>query len=584
MNFSNLKLRTRITLAFGGVLFLLTLLGVAGIYSATRLHQNVSVLAGDTVPYLQHMTEWELSLTKSAATQRNILLLQSADEIDDALTDLTAEYKHRTELRQWFEARLTDDKYKTDFEAVNQDRQRYRAAEDAFTKLVRDNKLPEARDELMGELRPFTIAYATTLSNISRDLQQAVDEQTAQAASTFRSGLFVTLIIGAAAAALCLAAGVLLARSITKPINFAVRTAKTVAAGDLTTEIRVERNDEIGDLLAALRDMNGNLARVVAEVRGGVESFSVTSREIADSNQDMSTRTEDESHSLQQTAASIEQITGRVRQSAENAKQANALANSASEAAANGGQVVAQVVDTMTAIADASRKMADIINVIDGIAFQTNILALNAAVEAARAGEQGRGFAVVAGEVRSLAQRSAQAAREIKTIIEASVEKVEAGSRLVGAAGSSMEEIVKQVQRVTDLISEISTSAVEQTIGIEQINSSVSRIDQVTQQNAAMVEESAAAAQNLKEQADHLASVVSRFRVGSVGRAPMPATPAAAKAVPAASTAPVRPAPKAPAVAKSKPVAPRASAPVARPAMAEVHAPVVAGGDDWTEF
>jgi methyl-accepting chemotaxis protein-1 (serine sensor receptor) len=312
-------------------------------------------------------------------------------------------------------------------------------------------------------------------------------------------------------------AGILISRSITRSLRKAVEAAEAVAAGDLTSNIDVPGADEVGRLLAALQAMNQNLSGIVFQVRDGVESVNMASGEIAAGNQDLSGRTEQQASNLEETAASMEQLTSTVNTSADNARQANQLATSASEAAARGGEVVGRVVSTMQEIAFASKKMAEIINVIDGIAFQTNILALNAAVEAARAGEQGRGFAVVAGEVRSLAQRSAQAAREIKGMIEDSTQKVDAGSRLVSDAGASMEEIVGQVRRVTDLMGEITSAVVEQSSGIGQVNQAVTEMDRVTQQNAALVEQIAAAAASLKDQTAKVAGVVSIFKLGSAG-------------------------------------------------------------------
>jgi methyl-accepting chemotaxis protein len=294
-----------------------------------------------------------------------------------------------------------------------------------------------------------------------------------------------------------------------------VGVAQRVAAGDLTARIEVTHSDEAGQLLAALKQMNDSLVKVVGNVRLASDSIATGSSEIATGNQDLSQRTEQQASALEETAASMEELGSTVRQNADNAKQANQLALGASSVATKGGEVVNQVVETMKGINDSSKKISDIIGVIDGIAFQTNILALNAAVEAARAGEQGRGFAVVASEVRSLAQRSADAAKEIKGLIGASVEKVEGGTRLVTEAGKTMTEIVGSVQRVSDIIGEITAASAEQSDGIGQINGSVTQLDQMTQQNAALVEESAAAAESLREQAVRLAEVVSTFRLGT---------------------------------------------------------------------
>ncbi len=305
--------------------------------------------------------------------------------------------------------------------------------------------------------------------------------------------------------------------SITRPIEHAVRVAETVASGDLSSVIRVDSRDETGQLLAALKRMNDSLTGIVGRVREASDSIATGTSQISVGNHDLSQRTEEQASNLQQTAASMEQLTVTVKQNSETARQANQLASSASSVAMQGGEVVSQVVQTMEGIAAASRKISDIIGVIDGIAFQTNILALNAAVEAARAGEQGRGFAVVAGEVRNLAQRSAQAAREIKSLIGDSVGKVEAGTELVATAGSTMSDIVNQVRRVSDLIGEIAYASEEQTTGIGQIGSAVTQLDEVTQQNAALVEESAAAAESLKHQAQSLAETVSVFKVAVGG-------------------------------------------------------------------
>ncbi|AKJ28693.1 methyl-accepting chemotaxis protein [Caldimonas brevitalea] len=307
--------------------------------------------------------------------------------------------------------------------------------------------------------------------------------------------------------------GVWLVRSIVGPLSMAVRITDRVAQGDLTQRIETNATDETGQLLNALQRMNQGLVGIVARVRNGSDCIATGSTQIASGNQDLSQRTEEQASNLQQTAASMEQLTATVKQNADTAREATRLAQGASAAATEGGRVVGQVVATMDDITRASNKIADIIGVIDGIAFQTNILALNAAVEAARAGEQGRGFAVVAGEVRGLAQRSAQAAKEIKVLIGDSVTKVESGSALVNEAGASINNIVQQVSRVRDLIEEISSATAQQSSGIEQVGDAVQQLDQVTQQNAALVEESAAAAESLKHQADELARVVSVFRV-----------------------------------------------------------------------
>ncbi|TSK04969.1 MAG: HAMP domain-containing protein [Geobacter sp.] len=301
------------------------------------------------------------------------------------------------------------------------------------------------------------------------------------------------------------------ARRIKEALDQAIGASRRIASGDLTAHIVVDSNDETGELLASLKEMNEGLAHIVGDVRNGAESIATATEEIAAGNADLSQRTEEQASALEETASSMEELTSTVKQNADNAQAANQLAINASGVAVKGGEVINRVVRTMESITDSSKKISDIIGVIDGIAFQTNILALNAAVEAARAGEQGRGFAVVAAEVRSLAQRSAAAAKEIKSLIEDSVSKVQDGSRLVEEAGRTTQDIVTSIKRVTDIMAEISAASIEQSSGIEQVNTAITQMDDVTQQNAALVEEAAAAAESLEEQAQQLVSVVARF-------------------------------------------------------------------------
>jgi methyl-accepting chemotaxis protein-1 (serine sensor receptor) len=366
--------------------------------------------------------------------------------------------------------------------------------------------------------------------------------------------------------------GTMLIRGIVRPLEEAVRVAHAVADGDLTQDIAVRSNDETGRLMKALKDMNAGLVKIVSQVRGGTDTIATASGQIAAGNLDLSSRTEQQAGSLEETASSMEELTSTVKQNAENARQANTLAVSASEVASKGGAVVSEVVTTMGAINESAKKIVDIIAVIDGIAFQTNILALNAAVEAARAGEQGRGFAVVAGEVRNLAQRSAAAAKEIKALIDDSVEKVQIGSELVDQAGTTMAEIVNSVSRVTDIMGEITAASQEQTSGIEQVNQAITQMDQATQQNAALVEEASAAAQALQEEADRLAQAVGTFRIkGGAGQLATPSARVTRSAAPVGALA--APAPRA---AKAVASAPRQAQPR--------QAPVAAGSDSWEEF
>ncbi len=366
----------------------------------------------------------------------------------------------------------------------------------------------QGADEAYNALtRSLTSAQVQLVDHASQDAKE-------NAAESARTHWLLSLLSLAAAAAVVAMSWVVL-RKVAQSLDQASRIARAVADGDLTLKVETDRKDELGELLRALSTMKDSLLSTVVHVRSASDSIGTASAEIASGNQDLSARTEQAASSLQQTAASMEQLTGTVQSSVDAARQANQLASSASAIAVRGGQVVGQVVTTMDQINHSSKKISDIIGTIDGIAFQTNILALNAAVEAARAGEQGRGFAVVAAEVRSLAQRSAEAAKEIKDLISASVDKVDVGTRLVDEAGQTMGEIVASVQRVTDIIAEITAAASEQGDGIGQVNVAVTQLDQMTQQNAALVEESAAAAESLKDQAARLSEVVAVFRVGA---------------------------------------------------------------------
>ncbi|SFV00629.1 methyl-accepting chemotaxis protein [Pseudoduganella namucuonensis] len=375
---------------------------------------------------------------------------------------------------------------------------------------------------LLREAGPATTAWQDAIHKYmdlqrtkSRQDQKMADDSNRQAR---------TLMLGATAAALLLGAATAWAigRSITVPLAEAVRVARTVASGDLGSVIRADASDEVGQLLRALKDMNDSLHGIVCQVRGGADTIATASCEIAQGNLDLSSRTERQAGSLQETASSMEELTSIVKQNAEHARRGNELAGSASTVAVQGGAAVAQVVDTMDAISASSKKIADIIGVIDGIAFQTNILALNAAVEAARAGEQGRGFAVVASEVRNLAHRSAAAAKEIKSLIGDSVQQVGLGVELVGKAGATMESVVQSINGVAGVMADISSASEEQTAGIEQINQAICQMDQTTQQNAALVEQAAAAASSLEEQAAGLTRMVAAFRTGAPDAAPAP--------------------------------------------------------------
>ncbi|MET3129837.1 methyl-accepting chemotaxis protein [Oxalobacteraceae bacterium GrIS 1.11] len=433
-------------------------------------------------------------------------------------------------------------------------------------------------------LNSQTLASINKLLELQRVAQRKVMDGSVASDTSLMLVLFA---LGGVAVAFGVVCALFITRSITRPLSGAVAVAQKVASGALTSHVAVEGRDEISALLQALKDMNESLVKTVSDVRSGTETITIASREIASGNADLSSRTESQASSLEETASSMEELTSTVKQNADNARQANQLAVSASSVAVKGGSVVAQVVDTMGSIKESSRKIVDIIGVIDSIAFQTNILALNAAVEAARAGEQGRGFAVVASEVRNLAQRSAGAAKEIKELIGDSVDKVDAGSRLVDEAGQTMGLIVTSIKQVADIMGEITAATLEQSNGIEEINQAITQMDEMTQQNAALVEQAAAAAESMQEQSQKLSHAVSIFKLDgdeSAASASAHPAPAPSRPVPARAPVPARSVARAPALAASaRQPAKAASAPRA----ATLAAPkklAAAAGDEWEEF
>ncbi|WP_255763613.1 methyl-accepting chemotaxis protein [Roseateles caseinilyticus] len=515
---TQLRIGYRLGIAFAVVLALMLVVAVVSVGGTFRVAAGLERVYRDRTVPLSQLAELNNLSTRNRLVIVEMLRAPGFDEIKRRSDELNANLKRGQEL---LDAYLATQLTERERELLK----RFAAMRKAY---IDEGLLPVSTALSTGGMSTALQIYeekTLPLAGKTRDLaDQLVKLQVEEAAAEYQRGqetramaVATTAILTAVALALGAALAWMITRSITEPVGRAVGFAQAVAGGDLTSAIRADGRDEIATLLAALGQMSDGLVHIVRQVRQGADSILTGAGEIASGNADLSQRTEQQAANLEETAASMEQMNATVRQNADTAQTATRLAESASGVAARGGQVVQQVIATMGDISASSRKIADIIGTIDGIAFQTNILALNAAVEAARAGEQGRGFAVVAGEVRALAQRSAQAAREIKTLIGHSVDNVDAGSRLVGEAGETMTEIVTQVRRVADLIAEIGSATQEQTTGIGQVSEAVSQLDKVTQQNAALVEEAAAAADSLRGQAQHMHEVVGVFKVGSGG-------------------------------------------------------------------
>jgi methyl-accepting chemotaxis protein len=527
---------------------------------------------------VERATEWA-GLTEVNAARAMAALTSSDPELGNRLkADMDATSAKITRIQKAIEAIATTPEESAALGRVAEARKTY--LEQRRQVLAARGDAPAVPDDQLQAVRSRLASYLESQRAVVALTHQQAEQLASQTAHQRQMTMYMVVAVMLAMAAVLVLTTTLSTRSIVQPIKDALAATDRIASGDLTSQLDTPRGDEIGDLLRGLDRMNGALRQLVSEVRSGAAGMQIASAEIATGNADLSSRTEQTASSLQATAGSMTQLTSTVQQSAEAAAQANQLASSAADAAVRGGEVVGQVVSNMDEIATSSRKIGDIIGVIDGIAFQTNILALNAAVEAARAGEQGRGFAVVAGEVRALAQRSAGAAREIKSLIGASMDTVEQGSKLVQDAGVTMTDLVASVRRVTDIIGEISASAHEQNDGIRQVNQAVTRLDEMTQQNAALVEQSAAAADSLREQAQRLNAQVQKFDVGSAKAA------AAAPVVRPALVAPA-PAPQAARLARpSRPpvVAAASAAATAAPTRAPAPAAATAPSDEWETF
>ena len=507
------SLGRRLTAAFGATLCLALLGSGYGVYALNESAAQTRAIVEQDIVTERLVAEWYRNVAMSVRRTTAIAVSADPSLADFFAADSAAATKSSNELQEKIGKLLDADDEKAVYAEIVDLRKDYVATRDAVSAAKKAGDADGSRKLLDEKYLPASVHYQESLQKLSSIQAASIDRAGASIQAENRNARIALLVFGAASLILGGLLSAWLVRSITRPIQRAVDAADRIASLDLTDTIASHDRDETGRLLKALASMQGSLKTLVTQVRKSTDSIGVASAEIADGNMDLSSRTEEAASSLQQTAASIEQMNGTVQNSAQSARAANELAASAADVAMRGGEVVARVVTTMEEINGSSRQIADIIGVIDGIAFQTNILALNAAVEAARAGEQGRGFAVVASEVRSLAQRSAAAAQEIKSLIGASVDRVEAGTRLVADAGSTMSEVVDAAKRVSAIIAEITSSAAEQSQGIGQVNTAVTQLDQVTQQNAALVEESAAAAESLKLQAQQLAETVQRFRI-----------------------------------------------------------------------
>ena len=590
--FRQLKMGHKLWLAVTAIVVLLVaVVGFSGYRSASTRVQSEAVTQ-EVSQRLDAVVQWA-GLTETNAVRTLALVLSDEPEVQTEFKDAIAATSTKiSEVQKSLEAMPLLDREKAQMDKIAAARKNMAAQRDQARKLKADGQGEQAVAFVRQSYNPASAAYLQTLHDFVLLEKQIMLETREQLG---RDGMTTVKMAGGAVGALLLAIIVgayYLIRSIVQPLHQATALAGRIAEGDLSQRETITRADEFGELLHSLYAMSDSLGRMVFQVRQSTDSIATASAEIAAGNHDLSARTEQTSSNLQETAAAMEQFTSTIQQSASSAQQASSLAAGASGVAQRGGEVVTQVVSTMEAIQHSSQKIADIIGVIDGIAFQTNILALNAAVEAARAGEQGRGFAVVASEVRSLAGRSAEAAKEIKQLISTSVEKVEAGSRLVQDAGTTMQDIVQSVQRVNDMIGEITAASTEQSAGVSQVNQAVGNLDQMTQQNAALVEESAAAAQSLREQAEQLTEVVSKFKVNATG---MSAAAPVRRSAPVHAPAPARATP-APAktsalrtpAAKAPPARLAAAAPVkksaAQPPAAAPRAKAAGGDDDWESF
>jgi len=514
MNFKNMKMASKLALGFGLTGLILVLISTLSIVRFKSLGETVNLVIHDRYAKVEMVFQIHEHQNLQARYLRNaILSAKNPEQMESWLTKVEQEAAGNAELIEKLTPLILSPKGLELFGQLKSFREPYALSRAELVKILRSGKVDEATDYLLNQFQKPQLDYFHAAEALIKYQEDLMRTDSAQMEADISNAVALTAGLTLVALGIALLISVFITRSITAPVSQAVEIATSVSQGNLSTSIEVHGTDETGQLLTALKNMQTELVRLVRHVRQSSNTVANASAEIAQGNQDLSARTSSQASTLEETAATMEELSSQVKNNADNARQANQMAASASSVAARGGEVVGRVVDTMKEINESSRKIADIIGVIDSIAFQTNILALNAAVEAARAGEQGRGFAVVASEVRSLAGRSAAAAKEIKTLINTSVERVVHGAALVDDAGTTMTEVVSSIRRVSDLVGEISSASDEQAAGAAQIGEAVTEMDQVTQQNAALVEEMAAAASSLKGQAHDLVEVVSVFEL-----------------------------------------------------------------------
>ena len=576
--FYDLKISAKLFVGFITLLLLTCFLGVFSIYQLAQVNQTTTDLGTNWLPSVDAAMGIKERISRIRSQEAQVVSAESPEEADKYAGRVKEAVAGLREYEKKYQVLISLPEEKAEFDEYLKMMSSYLALSDKMAALAHEGNNKDATAILRNESSKLNTQIRTIVDKLVKINSEGAAASYQQSTEVYKSSRLWIIGVLAASILLGLTLAYWIANVVSSPLQYAVKVAQTVASGDLTSQIDVTSKDETGMLLQALKEMNASLLKVVSEVRNGTDQIASASMQIAQGNMDLSNRTETQASSLEETASSMEELTSTVRHNSDNARQANQLSISATQVAMKGGDVVSQVVDTMGSINASSKKIVDIIGVIDGIAFQTNILALNAAVEAARAGEQGRGFAVVASEVRNLAQRSASAAKEIKELINDSVEKVDQGSRLVDQAGNTMNEVVESVRRVSDIISEISAAGAEQSSGIDQINTAVTQMDQVTQQNAALVEEAAAAAKSLQDQAANLSEIVSVFKLDQTN---LSRTSSGKSSIVAARSMSVanKPKPVARALPKSTTAAPRnGSSGAAKSKVATVET------DDWEEF